>query len=202
MGLRGGDARRPGGGRVRRGGGAGVAVGPPDRPAGRSARAGFGATVRGIRPGPALPHDAERATRRVPKDRAVRPRRQQRGPQVRSLPPGGGRKDLRRGPRRLLPRTAQAPNGDLGLRGRADPGGSPERSWSPRTEPGRRAVPGTSRATPHVRRDRRHGSPCIRPRDVGKVPRTGARSSVPLAGRVIGLAPLSRGETAARCLTR
>jgi hypothetical protein len=121
VGLRGGDARRPGGGRLRRGGGARVAVGPPDRPTGRTARAGFGATVRGIRPGPALPHDAERETRRVPKDRAVRPRREQRGPQVRSLPPGGGRKDLRRGPRRLLPRTAQAPNGDLGLRGRADP---------------------------------------------------------------------------------
>ena len=73
---------------------------------------------------------------------------------------------------------------------------------SPRTEPGRRPVPGTSRATPHVRRDRRHGSPCDRPRDVGKVPRTGARSSVPLAGRVIGLGRVSRGETAARCLTR
>ena len=38
--------------------------------------------------------------------------------------------------------------------------------------------------------------------DVGKVPRTGARSSVPLAGRVIGLGRVSRGETAARCLTR
>ena len=62
--------------------------------------------------------------------------------------------------------------------------GEPTRRISgPISEPSNGTWPptrsGTSRATPHVRRDRRHGSPYDRPRDVGKVPRTGARSPYP-----------------------
>ena len=122
--------------------------------------------VRAVRAARALLHPAGAVPRRVPRDRGVRPRREQRRPQGRALPARRGRPHLGDRPRRLLPRGAEAPHGDLGVHRRADPAGA-------RRPPGR----ASARSWPRAIRRARSSPDCCSSAEVAALRATDRRRS-------------------------